>query len=501
VPPSVPASTREKRRPSLHSVPWLDGETADPSGNTGDGDTSSVQRRRAAVPPTVPITMPHETIYFSTVHDSDPPMSTQPVAGQTVGGRFLLERPLVRGGMGSLWRGRDQKLDIDVAIKFVRADRTDSTSEQRMIQEARAAARIGHPSIVRVFDFGVTEAKEPFIVMELLQGESLGAIVDREGPLDPTAAVATLLPIASALVATHAKNIVHRDLKPDNVVIVSDATSACVPKLVDFGIARLLVGGMQQERFTETGVVMGSPNYMSPEQICGNADIDAATDIWAFSVMLYVCITGRLPFYAPNRNALMFAIVNSEPMPIMNLGVKDAKLWAIVRRGLAKEAADRWPSMRHLGAELAAWLLERGMKHDVAGTSLAHQWLNENQPPSDAPLSSSRPARRQLVLAALVAFASLIALVAAAHHLRSAARRPSEAQDAASASGDAYGPPPPAEDPGAGQEPAPAESGDLPGSLPAKRSQGITDAPRAPGRSKVPDAFDAPDAPDINLER
>jgi serine/threonine-protein kinase len=298
----------------------------------------------------------------------------EPGPGSTVAGRYLLERVIGRGGMGSVWVGRDLTLEIDVAIKLIRRDRAAPEARGRLLQEARAAARIGHPSIVRIFDFGESAEGDPFIVMEHLNGESLSGVLLRRQRLAPLVAVSTLLPVASALVAAHAKGIVHRDLKPDNILLVTNEAGALVPKLLDFGIARLLDTDTER-RFTLAGEVLGSPDYMSPEQARGEVDVGAATDIWAFTVLIYEAITGQRPFHGVNYNKLILAIITAEPTPTTDLAAGDAELWAILERGLAKDVCERWPSMRELGAALAAWAVERGLQDDVAGTSLASHWL------------------------------------------------------------------------------------------------------------------------------
>src|SRR6185437_8796623 len=148
--------------------------------------------------------------------DTPPPASY--MAGDIIAQKYRLTRLLGEGGMGAVWLAHNQKLDVDVAIKLIRREVATPETAQRLLQEARAAARIGHRSIVRVFDFGESEYKDPFIVMEVLSGESLRDALERKGRLPPVNAVRTLLPVAGALVAAHAKQIVHRDLKPENIV-------------------------------------------------------------------------------------------------------------------------------------------------------------------------------------------------------------------------------------------------------------------------------------------
>src|SRR5688572_19632520 len=183
------------------------------------------------------------------------------VPGDVILGKYTLESLLGEGGMGSVWRARNTALDAPVAIKLIRADLNRDTLGVRLLQEARAAAKLGHPAIVRVFDVGQTERGDPFIVMELLEGHSFGSVLT-QGRVPPIQAVQTLLPIADALARAHAKGIVHRDLKPDNVFLVTD-DERVQPKLVDFGIVKVEQrdGG---SHLTQVGTVLGSPEYMSP---------------------------------------------------------------------------------------------------------------------------------------------------------------------------------------------------------------------------------------------
>ena len=305
--------------------------------------------------------------------DAPAPAPAIYVPGDVIDGKYRLTRIIGRGGMGAVWLAHNIPLDMDVAVKLIRRDRTAPEASGRLLQEARAAARLKHPSIVRVFDFGESEQGDPFIVMELLNGESLGAILRRKKRLSPANAVQTLLPVASALASAHGRGIVHRDLKPDNVLLITDESGALVPKVVDFGIAKLLSSDPDRA-FTLAGEVLGSPDYMSPEQARGADNVGEATDIWAFSVVLYEAVAGRRPFTGPNYNSLIAAILTNDPPAIADLG--DPALWAILQRGLAKNIAVRWTTMRELGAALAQWAVDHGIEEDVCGNRIAKQWLS-----------------------------------------------------------------------------------------------------------------------------
>jgi serine/threonine-protein kinase len=300
--------------------------------------------------------------------------------GDIIAAKYRLERLLGEGGMGAVWAAHNIALDSSVAIKLIRGDTDREALSVRLQLEARAAARLGHPAIVRVFDIGDTDKGDPFIVMELLEGESLAAKLDREARINAIDAAQILLPIADALRAAHAKGIVHRDIKPDNVFLSTEG-EAVQPKLVDFGIAKLeqTSGGSQ---LTQHGVVVGSPDYMSPEQARGDDVIDYRTDVWAFSVLLYECVTGRLPFDAHNYNALLRSIVEDKPPTLVALTAADAELSHIVETGMAKDRTERWRSMHELGIALAAWLKHQGVLEDATGASLDTKWLNRRSDPA-----------------------------------------------------------------------------------------------------------------------
>jgi serine/threonine-protein kinase len=321
---------------------------------------------------------------FATEDEEGQPARPAYMAGDLIAEKYRLARVLGRGGMGEVWLARNTVLDVDVAIKLLRrldASNASSDASARLLQEARTAARLGHASIVRIFDFGQTDRGDPFIVMEVLEGESLADVLDRRGRLPALTAVRTLLPVASALEAAHAQGVIHRDMKPDNVVLVPGAAGDIVPKVVDFGIAKLRRDdGPRLE--TRDGTVLGCPDYMSPEQAAGRKDIDDRADVWGLAVMLYEAVTGSRPFAGDNYNALIVAVIQDEPTPITEFGAGDEALWAVVKRGLAKDVSERWPSMRAFSAALAKWAAAQGAIDDVAGTSMhVHQASDADEAP------------------------------------------------------------------------------------------------------------------------
>jgi eukaryotic-like serine/threonine-protein kinase len=298
--------------------------------------------------------------------------------GYVIAGKYELEQVLGEGGMGAVWCARNIGLDASVAIKVVRSTGDASALRSRLLQEARAAAKLSHPAIVKVFDVGQTESGDPFIVMELLSGHSLGTILAAEGRLSSIQAVRTLLPIVDALWLAHGKGIVHRDLKPDNVFIVQDEATI-QPKLVDFGIVKVQVAEGESQ-LTQDGVVLGSPDYMSPEQARGEDDVDHLTDVWALCVVLYEAISGSPPFKGSNYNALLRQIVEATPITLRELSLADDELSAIVSRGLSKERRLRYGSMGELGRALATWLASHGVHEDICGSTIDAKWLRGTDP-------------------------------------------------------------------------------------------------------------------------
>jgi serine/threonine-protein kinase len=305
-------------------------------------------------------------------------------AGVVVEQKYQLVRLLGEGGMGSVWVAKNLTLDAHVALKLMRSDlaQTVPGAAERMLTEARAAASIHHPAIVQIFDFGRTRDGDPYISMELLDGESLSGTLKRRERVSPTKAIQVLLPIADALVVAHGRGVVHRDLKPDNVFLARLADGRVQPKILDFGIAKREASGAP--KLTLDGTVLGSPAYMSPEQARGQSDIDHRVDVWAFSVMLYELVTGCLPFAGESYNALLFSIVSQEPLSLMEHGVNEPELWAILARGMDKDRDKRFPSIRALGRELARYLLDRKVKTDIAQGAL-RPWLDPSVRPQALP--------------------------------------------------------------------------------------------------------------------
>lgn len=312
-----------------------------------------------------------------------------------IGGRYRLEQLLGRGGQGSVWRAHHLTLGVPVALKLTSLSSADEQCAARLLQEARAAARLSHPAVVRVFDLGCHEGREPFVVMELLEGQSLARKLEREKRVSPVVALRLLLPIADALRAAHELGFVHRDIKPQNIFLARHEGSTCrpsrdcsYPKLLDFGVVKVPSDAARSDAITRAGVAVGSPLYLSPEQaLCD--DVDPRSDVWGFCATLYECVTGKLPFGGASYIEVVRAILEREPRSLSEHGVDDEELWQILRKGLAKAPEDRWASMAELGTALANLLARRGVREDAAGRSLAATWALSGS--VKAPRVSRRP--------------------------------------------------------------------------------------------------------------
>ena len=262
-------------------------------------------------------------------------------------GPYTLERELARGGMGAVWVARRPGLDREVALKLLLGE--DQAQVERFRTEARIAARLRHPGIVAIHDVGEDRGKH-YLVMDLIKGQSLHARLE-QGPLDPRQAVELCAKLARALAYAHAQAVLHRDLKPHNVLLDERGE----PLLTDFGLAK---DAGQEEGLTRTGQVMGTPAYMAPEQAEGQPDlIDRRTDVYGLGATLYELLTGRPPFAASTRMALIAAVLTKPPASPRALRPQvDRDLETIVLRCLEKEQEARYPSAVALAEDLERWL-------------------------------------------------------------------------------------------------------------------------------------------------
>src|SRR6187402_655881 len=250
-------------------------------------------------------------------------MTTSPppdLQGKTIAGRYLVERLIGQGGMGTVWAGRHVSLNQLVAIKFVHPKLAGSAEALRRFDtEAKAAARIKSRHAVSVYDHGVSEAGQPYIVMEYLEGESLERAIRRRGKLPFSEVVQIVAQSARALSAAHEAKVVHRDLKPDNIFLARDSEASKLGysvKLVDFGIAKLLHDeAATGASATQAGIVLGTPHYMSPEALTASAPVSAASDIWSLGACAFSAACGRVPFEGDAIGDVVLKVCAS-PMPV-----------------------------------------------------------------------------------------------------------------------------------------------------------------------------------------
>jgi serine/threonine-protein kinase len=226
-------------------------------------------------------------------------MRPVPSVPRTVDNKYRIEQLIGRGGMGAVYRARDMRLDRLVALKVVRAELLgDSEARHRFRREAQIVARLQHPSIVAVFDYGTFPDGGAYLVMELVRGEDLRRVLQREGRLDPGEAMRILSAVCSAIEAAHREGVLHRDLKPENILLPAGET---VAKVLDFGVAKLVTdephqpGNDASTVLTAAGMIIGTPAYMAPEQF-RTTPADARTDVYSLGVIAYEMLSGELPF-------------------------------------------------------------------------------------------------------------------------------------------------------------------------------------------------------------
>jgi tRNA A-37 threonylcarbamoyl transferase component Bud32 len=276
---------------------------------------------------------------------------------ELVAGKYRLVQLLGQGGMGTVWEGVHEVLGTKVAVKFIDAEFASSDdARQRFLNEAKAAARLRSKHVVQVYDQGVSADGRPYIVMEWLGGEPLDVRLDRVLRLsaDETSRIATQ--ICRALAKAHAAGVVHRDLKPENVFLVhDDEDHADVAKVVDFGIAKFVDAAVPGSSSTQTGAVLGTPQFMSPEQARGLRSVDHRTDLWSVGVIAYRCLTGVLPFKGEAMGDLLVNICTADPPAASSVfaGVP-AGFDAWVQRALARDPAARFQSAAELANALAS---------------------------------------------------------------------------------------------------------------------------------------------------
>jgi serine/threonine-protein kinase len=269
-------------------------------------------------------------------------------------GQYVLKRCLGKGGMGEVYLAEHQMLRRDCAVKLIRRDRIASVhDQQRFEREVQVLANLSHGNIVEVYDYGMEADGTFYFVMEYLSGLTLHEMVERFGPVPPGRAIHFLRQVASALGAAHARGVIHRDIKPANVIVCEKGGVKDVVKLLDFGLVQLS-RSKDEARLTHVGGVVGTPAFMSPEQIAAAPTLDARSDIYSVGVLAYYLLTGRNPFDRPEvRDILTAHREDAPPLGLLAAGIH-ADLEQVVARCLAREPAGRFADAARLEEALAA---------------------------------------------------------------------------------------------------------------------------------------------------
>ena len=285
----------------------------------------------------------------------DPSSPAHQLVGAVLNARWRLVRLLGEGGMGAVYEADGLRGEGKRAIKMLHAEfAEDEQILQRFYTEGQAMQALQHPNIAAVYEAARAEDGTPYIVMELLQGAPLGAYLDRSKIISPQQAAPVIYEVLQAIGMAHARKIVHRDLKPDNLFLVQDARGGYHAKVVDFGIAKVMdaAGGMGSK--TRTGVLLGTPGYMSPEQIKNSKGVDPRSDLWSVGIILYEMLTGESPFPADNEFTRLTAVLTSEMRPIEQVAPHLAAWGPFFRRALAKDTAQRFQSAEEMAQALGA---------------------------------------------------------------------------------------------------------------------------------------------------
>jgi serine/threonine-protein kinase len=347
--------------------------------------------------------------------------SADPLIGTTLAERYRVLRRIGEGGMGLVYEAEHAVIEKRVAVKVLRDDFSSRPEVvQRFELEAKSASRIGHEHIVDISDFGRTPSGSSYFVMEFLEGEDLANVLAREGTVSPERAVHILTQCCRALGAAHAKGIVHRDMKPENIFLTRRGDNPDFVKIVDFGIAKMSdieTDGVPGRKLTKTGMIFGTPEYMSPEQAAGKK-LDHRVDIYALGVILYECLVGRVPFVGDTFMGVLTQHMFEDPPTMRSVNPTmraTPELESVIYQALAKGPDDRFQTMESLEAAVEAALAGRG------GTPTFHGYgdpvkarAKERRPGPDqrlhaATLAEVAPSNRRPLTLAAIALVSLAA--------------------------------------------------------------------------------------------
>jgi eukaryotic-like serine/threonine-protein kinase len=344
---SPPATTPASGAPAVGEAP--PGVAVDSHADTA---VASRSERMASVTP------PADALVATAPEVSPAPAeSSDSLVGTVLEHRYEIVRKIGQGGMGAVYEATHKLIGKRVAVKVL-LDKHAQKDQivARLEQEARLASSIGHPNIIDITDFGQTSDGRTFVAMEFLEGESLAALIARGGRLEIRRAVHIARQVASALGSAHQQGVVHRDIKPENIFLVRRDDDDFV-KVVDFGISKSIrpeQDGEESPRLTQTGMVLGTPLYMSPEQARGDDELDHRIDVYALGVILYEMVTAEVPFRGTNYLNILSQVVSDEPIPPSQLNPQvSPDLEAVILKAMEKDRDERYQSMEEMAADLS----------------------------------------------------------------------------------------------------------------------------------------------------
>jgi serine/threonine protein kinase len=307
------------------------------------------------------------------------------LVGAVFNGRWRLKRLIGEGGMGSVFEAHGTR---DEGVRAIKVLHPEFVGEDqilaRFLSEAQAVRALHHPNIAQIFDQGRAEDGTPYLVMELLQGAPLSSFMKGQ-PMQPSQAAGIMLGILQALTVAHQRGVIHRDLKPDNLFLVPDARGNQVVKVLDFGIAKVMdaAGGMGSK--TKTGVLLGTPGYMSPEQIKNSKAVDARSDLWSCAIIFYEMLTGREAFPAENEFTRLTLVLTQDITPIGEVAPALARWGSFFQRALSKDPTGRFQSAHEMSQAIAAIMAGSSSAQGRDGGTVAIAMPGQGAPATQGP--------------------------------------------------------------------------------------------------------------------
>jgi tRNA A-37 threonylcarbamoyl transferase component Bud32 len=306
-----------------------------------------------------------------------------PALGSVIADKYRVEELIARGGMGAVYMATHLVSGKRVALKWMLPALGQMPgAKERFVREACATARIEHPNVIDIYDVG-NDRGSVYLVMELLRGETLAEYLQRTPQVAPEEAVTLLMPALRGVAAAHSHHVIHRDLKPDNIFLCRSVDGEPrEPRVLDFGISKITsTEGPRNLELTSSGAVMGTPYYMSPEQVRGAKDVDERGDVYAFGVILYEMLSGQRPFDAETYNQLILKIATENPAPLLELQPQlDRRLAAVVEKAMAREPSARFACIEDLAVALEPFAA--GMLFRASTVRLQTPAANSGERPS-----------------------------------------------------------------------------------------------------------------------